>query len=167
MREPPPSRTRRQYIITKLPGVKTVKHNARTAYESWKLFFYDSKIDEIVRCTNEQLLVMSQKYIRDERDCPQTDFFKIQALLGVLYLADVRKNSHLNLSKLWEDNGTAPDFFVATRSKKRYQIHIQAVRFDEKRTRHNRVARGNLAPIRHVFEEFVKNVKKLTMLMNK
>lgn len=65
--EPPTSTTPRQNILTTLPGVKAVARNARTPYKAWKLFFPDSMIDEIVRCTNEQLLVMSQNYKKGEK----------------------------------------------------------------------------------------------------
>uniref|UniRef100_A0A1B6J326 PiggyBac transposable element-derived protein domain-containing protein n=1 Tax=Homalodisca liturata TaxID=320908 RepID=A0A1B6J326_9HEMI len=133
--EPPSSRTPRQNIITTLPGVKAMARHSNTIYDTWKLFFPDTLIDEIVRCTNEQLLVMSQKYTRGEKDCPQTDFCELHAFFGILYLAGVKKGNHLNIDELWANDGTAPDFFVATMSKKRFQTLIQAIRFDKKSTR--------------------------------
>uniref|UniRef100_A0A1B6LI24 PiggyBac transposable element-derived protein domain-containing protein n=1 Tax=Graphocephala atropunctata TaxID=36148 RepID=A0A1B6LI24_9HEMI len=65
--EPPNSRTPRQNIITTLPGVKGVARDSNTVYDTWKLFFPDTLIDLIVRYTNEQLLVMSQKNSCDAR----------------------------------------------------------------------------------------------------
>lgn len=120
--EPPSSRTPRQNIITKLPGVKPIARNSITVYDTWKLFFPDTLVNEVVRCTNQQLVIMSQNYSRGEQDCPQTDFCEIQAFFGVLYLAGVKRAGHFNLDELWTNDGTAPDFFVATMSKKDFKF---------------------------------------------
>ncbi|KAG8288376.1 hypothetical protein J6590_018896 [Homalodisca vitripennis] len=91
--EPTLSRTPRRNIVTTLPGVNAVARNAKTAYESWKLFFPDNLVDDIVRCTNEQLTLMSEKYANGAKVFPQTDFCEMEAFLGVLYLAGVKKGS--------------------------------------------------------------------------
>lgn len=122
-----------------------------------------SMSDEIVRCSNEQLLVMSQNYIKGGKAIFQTDFCEIQSFFGVLYLAGVKKAGHLHVNELWADDGSAPDLFVATMSKHHFQILVWALRFGQKNTRPARKAKDNIAPIRSVFEE-LKIVRIHSML---
>lgn len=151
------TRTARQNIITRLPGIKNAARGLNNCLESWSFYFPEDLIDEIVRCTNQHLEIMSRAYSRGVRDIPQTDNLEMKAFFGVLYMAGVKKGNHINLDELWKDDGTAPDFFSAVMPKRRFQTLVQAIRFDDKTTRNVRKNEDNLAPIRNIFDRFVQS----------
>ncbi|XP_074035052.1 uncharacterized protein [Leptinotarsa decemlineata] len=127
--EIPPTKIRAQNIISKLPGVKAAGKNAQEVVDCWKLFFPDGLITEIVIHTNKKLDKIRSSYKRP-RDCLSTDFEEISAFIGLLYMAGIKKAQHLNTDELWSKDGTAPDFFAAVMSKRRFHLLVQAVRFD-------------------------------------
>ena len=147
-------RTRSCNIVIHLPGVKNVAKNAKEPLECFSLFVDDSMIDKIVLYTNLYVAKLHEKFSR-ERDCKLTDTIEIKALIGVLYMAGLKKISHLNVKEMWLDDGTACDFFRATMSIKRFLFLLRVLRFDDINTRDNRKESDNLAPIREIFESFV------------
>lgn len=157
MQKPPISKNARQNIITKLPGVKGTAKNSKTILDCWKIFFPDDIIIYVVDCTNQQLNLIRPSYAREERDCPPTNFEEMLAFFGLLYLAGVKKAQHLNTDELWSTDGTAPEFFSATMSKRRFHTLVQAIRFDDRNTRLERKKIDNLAPIRYIFDHFLKS----------
>ncbi|CAH1991511.1 unnamed protein product [Acanthoscelides obtectus] len=80
------------------------------------------------------------------------------AFTGILYMAGVKKAQHLNTEEMWKTDGTAPDFFIPTMSKKRFHQLIQSIRFDDATKRHETSKIDN--PIRQFFETFVTNCKQ-------
>lgn len=152
--EKPRRKTRPHNLLTKLPGVKAVAKGAATTLDCWQLFFSDEIIDKIVISTNQKIEQMRQGYSRS-RDCPPTDAEEIRAFLGLLYMAGVKKGQHLNTSELWSTDGTAPEYFAAVMSERRFHVLIRALRFDDKNNRRERAKIDNLAPIREIFDNFV------------
>lgn len=148
-------RTRRRNLVSHLPGVKNVARNAKTPFECWKLFFPDYIIELIVQCTNNCLRLKREHFAR-ERDCKDTNFDEINALLGLLYLAGIKKSHHVNIEELWTNDGTAPECFSATMSRRRFYQLLQNLRFDNKDDRKDRLQTDNLAAIRTVFGDFVE-----------
>ncbi|XP_030758010.1 piggyBac transposable element-derived protein 3-like [Sitophilus oryzae] len=144
-------KTAQANIITKLPGVRPIAKNATTILDCWKLFFSDEVIQDIVRYTNQKLRSLQSLYKR-ERDCLPTDYDKINAFIGVLYMAGVLRSQHLHTYNLWSSDGTAPEFFAAVMSERRFHIILRAIRFDDSDTREERRDIDNLAPIRELFE---------------
>lgn len=155
MHPPRPNvRRKKENIVTKKPGAKATAANAKTIVDAWKLFFPDSLLLDIVNYTNVHLEKMRQKYTR-ERDCPNTAPEEISALFGLLYMAGVKKASHLNVQELWANDGTTPECFRAVMSNRRFYVLLEALRFDDVNTRVQRKQQDNLAPIRQVFDDFV------------
>lgn len=73
-------------------------------------------------------------------------------------LAGVKKGQNLNTNELYiYTDGTASEFFSATMSKRRFYTLIQAIRFDDHNTRLERKNTDNLAPIRYIFDQFLKS----------
>lgn len=91
-------RTRSCNIVIHLPGVKNVAKNAKEPLQCFSLFVDDSMIDKIVLYTNIYITKLHEKFSR-ERDCKPTDTIEIKALIGVLYMAGLKKISHLNVKK--------------------------------------------------------------------
>lgn len=150
------TKTRPQNIVTKLPGVLGAARECKTIIDCWKHFFTDSMLKNIAKYTNQKLSKMSRKYTRGERDCRLTDETEISAFLGLLYIMGVKKNNHIHLNELWAVDGTAPEIFIATMSERRFRLLSQALRFDDENTRAARKKLDNLAPIREIFDSFVK-----------
>lgn len=78
------------------------------------------------------------------------------AFFGVLYMLGIKKANHLNTKEMWATDGTAPEYFRSVMTEKRFQQLVRAIRFDDKETSRAGSATDNLAPIREVFEGFVK-----------
>lgn len=151
-----PGKTSRQNIVTQLPGVKGIAKNAKTILDCWKLFFPDEIIEYVTNCTNKQLDRMRLSYGRESKHCLPTDFEEMNAFLGLLYLAGVKRAQHLNTSELWSTDGTAPEYFAATLSQRRFHTLVQAIRFDDKDTRAERAKEDNLAPVRDILHQFIE-----------
>lgn len=152
-------RTRRENIVIHLPGVLQYARNSNTVIDCWNLYFTKEMIEKIVSYTNLYLAKLKEKYNR-ARDCNYTNFQEICALIGLLYLAGVKKSQHLNVKELWQDDGTTPECFRATMSYRRFYLLLRALRFDNVKDRQNRSQFDNLAAIRELFEEFVSNCQK-------
>nr|CAH7743452.1 unnamed protein product [Callosobruchus chinensis] len=94
---------------------------------------------------------MQPKFERS-RDCKKTDFEEISAVLGLLYMAGLKKTNHLNLLELWATDGSGIECFRATMNIKRFYFLLRALRFDDFRDRQQRRLQDNLAPIRYLLD---------------
>lgn len=125
--DPTPStntRTIRQNIVNILPGVKHIARDKSTILNCWQFYFPNDMIEEIVRCTNQQLTVIRQAYTHGQRYVTDTDVLEIKAFFAVLYLAGVKKGNHLNIEELWSNDSTCPELFSAVMSKRRFQTLV-------------------------------------------
>ena len=95
--------------------------SAKTRIDCWKLFFPGSVIEQIVAYTNKYLDKLRPHYSR-ARDCRETDTAEILAVIGLLYMAGVKKAQHHNVKELWETDGSAPECFRAVMSKERFLL---------------------------------------------
>ncbi|KAJ8939842.1 hypothetical protein NQ314_010971 [Rhamnusium bicolor] len=66
-----------------------------------------------VNSTNTKIEAEKHKFSRD-RDIYPTNIDEIRALIGLLYLAGIRKASHLNTTDLWKTDGTGIEVFRLT-----------------------------------------------------
>lgn len=150
----PNVRTPRKNIVSHLPGVRNIAKNANTGRECWELFLTRDMVEHIVNCTNIYIAKIRPKYGR-ERDCRDTDITEIYALIGLLYMAGVKKAQYLNTKELWADDLTAPQCFRLAMSRERFHLLLRALRFDNIHDRDERKKIDNLAPIRQIFDQFV------------
>lgn len=150
-------RTRSKNIVTHLPGVKGPARSVSTVIDCWKCFFDENILNIIVDHTNH--FISEKQYSNEYRTATPTDLTEMKALLGLLYLAAVRKVNNLNCADLWKTNGTSIELFRLTMSLERFRFLIRHIRFDNKRTREDRQKIDKLAAIREMFEIFVTNCK--------
>lgn len=78
----------------------------------------------------------------------------MHSFLGLVYLIGVKK-----LDELWSNDGTSPEYFITTMSKRRFQTLVQAIRFDDETSRDEKKKMENLASIRqkyYIFTIFCK-----------
>lgn len=149
------TKKRAHNIITQRSGVNSIAKHAVSIIDCWKLFFPDSVINEIVVYTNKYLDKTRKKYQR-QNIIPDTDKDEIDALFGLLNLAGYLRSNHLNLKDLWCNDGFAPEYFRSVMSEQRFYILLRALRFDDIETRNDRKSIDKLAPIRVIFDGFVK-----------
>ncbi|CAK1589639.1 unnamed protein product [Parnassius mnemosyne] len=78
-------------------------------------------------------------------------------MIGIMYLIGIHKSSHALIDDIWMADGTGLDKCRASMSKQRFRFLLRVLRFDNIHTREQRKAVDKLAPIREIFEQFVKN----------
>lgn len=152
-------RTRKENLIVKFPASKPCIRAKKSISEIWECIFDSEMLEMIVSMTNKKIQSISENFSRD-RDVRPTDITEIKALLGLLYLAGVRKANHLNTEDLWATDGTGIEAFRLTMNIKRFRFLLRYIRFDDLETRQERVTVDKLAPIRTVMDKFNDNIKK-------
>lgn len=153
---PPPSRTRRQNIITHLPGSIGAGRNVVTPEAAFALFFDDEVINILVENTNIYIDTKVRENYANQSQCRETNYVEIKALLGLLIMSGVLRASHLNYKDLFAQNDIGHHFFSSVMSYKRFLFLLACVRFDDLRTRIDRLKSDKLAAIRSLFEHIVQ-----------
>ncbi|XP_068086415.1 piggyBac transposable element-derived protein 4 [Anabrus simplex] len=143
-------------LVNKLPGVIGNARGKREILDTWMCFFDDIMLDMIVNHTNQYIDSIREAYSRP-RDVLHTDKSEIKAFIGLLYLTGLYKAGRTSLEDLWDNEGFGIEIFRLTMSLKRFRFILQTLRFDDQVTRQQRRQIDRLAPVRELFEEFVKN----------
>ncbi|KAJ8942151.1 hypothetical protein NQ314_010142 [Rhamnusium bicolor] len=148
-----------QYTIVKVfPGANhTLKHLV-TPLDIFGSLFRDEIRNIIVESTNIKITSVQDRYSR-ERDCRPTTLIEIKASLGLLYLTGVRKINHLNVNDMWRADGTGIEASRHIIDINRFKFLLQCLRFDNIHTREERKQVDKLAPLRQIFDEFVRCFK--------
>lgn len=149
-------RTRRQNIVTEQPGPQGAAREVSSPLESWLLFLDTDILQHIVDCTNIKIVSVQAQYER-QRDCEETTVIELKALIGIMYLIGIHKSSHTLIDDIWMADGTGLDKCRATMSKQRFRFLLRVLRFDDIHTRQERNSVDKLAPIRQIYDPFVKN----------
>jgi len=55
---------------------------------------------------------------------------EIKSVIGLLYLAGVKKSAHINLNEFWHTDGTGIELFRLVMSLRRFRLLLRALRFD-------------------------------------
>lgn len=152
-------------IVIHLPGSRGAARFVKEPFEIWKIFFNDKIMNIIVENTNQYLANKSPNYSRNTYMRP-TNIPEIQALLGILLLSGVKKSNHLNADDLFKTNGTVPEIYRLAMSCQRFRILLRHLRFDDLKTRKDRISVDRLSPIRDLFEEFVENCRRNYCMSN-
>lgn len=152
------TRTQQKNIVIHLPGPKGLARSAETEFETWKLFFDEEIMTEIVDHTNEEIERQSAKY-KNSRFVHATDVEEMYAFIGLLYFTGTWGLNHVNTEEIWSKQFGIP-VFRATMSEKRFLFLVNCIRFDDKDTRAQRKKTDKFAPIRNIFSKFVQNSDK-------
>ncbi|CAG4960926.1 unnamed protein product [Colias eurytheme] len=146
-------RTRAENIIYHLPGVKSVARDKKSPIQCFSLFITDDMIADIVNYTNEKIRLQST----NDPQKSETTLTEMKALFGLLFLSGLARSSRQNTIDLWATDGTGMDVFRDTLCRNRFVFLLKNLRFDSAATRSERIMIDRLAPIRSIFEQFVKN----------
>ena len=150
-------RTRRENIVTHLPGPKREARILQSPEQAWNLLFNEQMIDIIVLYTNEEITrqsgdMVAQSYTKS------TNKTEVKAFIGLLFLSGALRVSNSNVDELWSvkfGNG----IFRATMSQQRFEFLALRLRFDNKETRVVRKTIDKFAPIRELWDIFINNCK--------
>lgn len=151
-------KTRSENIVKVLPGVPRRLQHLKSPFDIWNIFFSNEILNIIVTYTNQKIEAVSENFAR-ERDHKPTTIPEIKALLGLLYLAGVRKANRLNTEDLWKTDGSGIEAFRLTMSITRFRFLLRYLRFDDLHSRDQRKKLDKLAPIRDIFDQFVDRCK--------
>lgn len=154
----PETRGRRLSETIILPTAKNASVSAHTPYEFWNALFTDEILEIILKHTNEEVAKFLPDVIDEDRDSHQRSVTmnELKAFLGILYLLGAGKNNHVSIKELWgREFGIS--LCKAAMSKERFHFISCRIRFDDKTTRAERRAIDNLAPVREIWDIFIKN----------
>ncbi|CAG9575560.1 unnamed protein product [Danaus chrysippus] len=149
-------RTRAENLITHLPGCKYAARHKKTHQECFETFFTDEIVDIVLKNTNQKISLRMENSTSNST-YGETDKAEIKAVFGLLFLAGLFRSGRQSLIDLWSNDGTGIEVFRNTMTRQRFSFLINSLRFDDSSTRTARVADDRLAPIRDIFEIFVKN----------
>lgn len=146
-----------------------------TPVTTWLRLFDNIMLEELVRGTNEKLRSFATKYAEHKRKHSiafsqpldkshstryhQTDLKEIKAVIGILYMLGVYRMRQLSLDEIWVRDGTGVDWFYSVMSLDQFKILLRALRFDEKRTRTERLKEDKITHIRSLLTRFKENSK--------
>jgi len=134
--------------VTHLPGPKEEAQGILEESKLFSLYITDQMIENIVRFTNTEIERSKINYANPDLSfLRSTDMAEIKALIGLLYMSGVLKNTGLNLNDMFSET-YGPPIFRCTMSKKRFAFLLQNLRFDDKSTRDSRRATDKFAPFR-------------------
>ncbi|XP_033228146.1 uncharacterized protein LOC117179985 [Belonocnema kinseyi] len=140
-----------------LPSGKDAAKNVQTPLEAWSLMFNDNMLETIVLHTNEEidrkLLALPPATFSH-----RTDLFELKAFIGLLYFGGIQKNNHSRTDELWNPT-FGYNLYRAVMSEHRFAFLSACLRFDDKNTRREREQQHGLAPIKELWDSFIKNCK--------
>lgn len=146
----------RRNLLSQRPGVRGPARDVTNVLDAWKIFFPDTVLQSITDYTNAHLTIMRDTYKTRSALVKDTNIDEMSALVGILYMLGYMNSSHQSVEDLWTTDGTAPPFFRLVMSYQRFLILLRALRFNDSSTRVERKAVDKFAPIRELFEDFVR-----------
>ncbi|KAJ8937230.1 hypothetical protein NQ314_011985 [Rhamnusium bicolor] len=113
-------RTRKENLVMQLPGSKACVAKETDIQDIWNSLFDTDMLQIIVNTTNTKI---------------EAEKHKFSTLIGLLYLAGIRKASHLNTTDLWKTDGTGIEVFRLTMNITRFRHLFRYIRTDDINTR--------------------------------
>ena len=156
-------KTRSKNIIKTIPGPKGEARKCKSQLDCFLQIISLEMIDEIVNYTNiyiakklAERIELSETPIR-ERDYKPTSMSEIKAGFGALFLIAVKRGNRADFSEYFTKDGTGLIILRGNFSERRFRLLLRSLRFDNVRTREERVKIDRLAPIREFLSKFVGN----------
>lgn len=139
-------------IMTKPPGLTKYSKNIRTKKDAFGLFIDDKVFEIVQKYTN---IHGSSKYKSDWKDLTRDEF---DAFNGLLLTMGFKKDTHIQLSKLWNSGGPFRcSIYAGTMSRERFKQILACLRFDDRTTRDYRRNEDKLAAIREITDVITRN----------
>ena len=126
------------------------------------MFFAQDLLSKMLISTNEKLnlhLSSLSGATKNKYIYPIT-FLQLQAFIGLIILTGVFRVHREPISNLYSDDpNLCRPIFRATLPREKFKVIFRFLRFDDYRTRLERIKTDRLAPIREVFEEVIHKLK--------
>ncbi|XP_018404606.1 PREDICTED: piggyBac transposable element-derived protein 4-like [Cyphomyrmex costatus] len=154
----PEVRGRRSAVREILPEAKHMAVTARTPLDYWSALFTNDILEHIVKYTNEEIV----RFEPDTLDADRVSYYRattmieMKAFVGLLYYLGANRNNKVTTGELWSRQfGTM--LCKVTMSQHRFKFLSSKIRFDDKSTRAERRQEDGLAPVREIWDIFIKN----------
>lgn len=137
-------------------GVAPNCRNAKTPIETFSCFFTNEVLEIMVQSTN----IYGKAYCgKRNKKWKNVTISEMQCFLGILIAAGRNKQNHLNFNEMWTHLKTwRVNFYRLAMAKDRFKIIYVCWRFDDFRTRSERVSASGdkLEPVRQLLDVFVE-----------
>lgn len=145
-------------------GLTNYSKDFESIKETFFLFMSNEILEMIVVETNKKALYEHEKWNQEnpenKRKWMATDLIEIKAYIGLLISQGALKATKEPTEILWTtDKCYCRPIFPAAMSRDRFRALTRFLRFDDLHTREERKILDKLAPIRHIFDIFVQNLK--------
>lgn len=145
-------RARAEEVRRNAPGLTRYAWvRAEDIKSTFELFFPSPMQQKLLEMTNLE----GQRVFGE--DWSNIECNEIQAFIGLLILAGVLNSHHESASSLW-DSELGRAIFRITMPLKKFKQLIRILRFNDKRSRAERREQDKLAPIREMWEDWVKRL---------
>lgn len=152
----PVNRLMDENIAPDFVNLRNGSENIETILDSFKLFFDDEIINEIVNNTNNYITSNNKNINLMTRK-------EVYAAIGILIASGRRRDRKLGFSDMWTTNPLdRRHLYPATMPRNRFKEFFSTCRFDDKATRNARIeeTEDKLEAIRFVVNRFVENCRK-------
>ena len=122
-----------------------------TPKDAFRIFFSDNLVQELLLCTNLQGRRVAKKWHAVQEE-------ELLAFIGVLLLAGAEKNWDVDTRQLFLDQKSNPTY-KASFGINRFENIRRNLRFDDKRTRVERLKVDKLAAFSYIWGLFIENCK--------
>lgn len=157
---PPPTRTRSYNIMSRPPGPIGIARDAKTALQSFFIFFNEDILNILVESTNVFINTIKTRYQRD-RDANTTDIIEMKAFIGILVVIGTCRAGRRNLKDIWDNSkGTGIEMVYTTMSENRFRFLLRGLRFDDVTDRQVRQQVDRLAAVRQLTTIMLQNCIK-------
>ncbi|XP_039278930.1 piggyBac transposable element-derived protein 4-like [Nilaparvata lugens] len=153
-------RTRRENIVTQLPGLKAHASNLGDnpeVIDVWKLLFTQDIIDEILLWTNKKIASIRPRYKNPTSFIHDADYTELYGFIGLLIYSAVFKSGNESVDSIFATDGTGRELFRCTMSKERFLFLLHTLRFDNPDDRDDRKKDVKEAAISNIFYKFIEN----------
>ncbi|KAK3892600.1 hypothetical protein Pcinc_003576 [Petrolisthes cinctipes] len=153
-------KSQRRNIVHYTKGPTVEARTVRDPLSAFLLFFPDEVIQEIVEWTNRKIEVSRRAYKTKDHKVANTNELEMKAFIGCLIMTGCQKSNHLNYKELWSPNYGCPVYRSAM-SSTRFEFLVECLRFDNPDTREERRKTDKFAPIRSLWERFIRRSGQL------
>lgn len=144
----------------RFPTVLAEAKDAERPLDVWKCLCTDTMIQTVTTFTNMEIeRTLSNVPIHQTYHHPTEDL-EISALIGLLYLAGLGKQSKMHVDDLWGTKFT-PTIYRQVMPVKRFLFLLKCLRFDDRLTRQKREKTDRFAAIRDLWTSFIDNSRRL------
>ncbi|XP_029164703.1 uncharacterized protein LOC114935919 [Nylanderia fulva] len=134
------------------------KYEIADELSAFREIFDDKMLEEIVACTNFSIK-HKHHVCPSQRNAKETTRSEMLAVIGLLYLAGMKRARHASLLELWTDDGTGLEICRSTMSYRRFLFLLDCILLDDRNTRATRLKVDKLAPVRNIWNMFMENCK--------